>query len=85
MSTKYLRRSRHHAFFALCAGLVMTLLAAASVVQGLSDHPGWCIAGGCASVLFLVITILESMESLRCLRIASRWEQWDRRDLPPTH
>lgn len=83
MSRRYLKLSRHHFLTGAAATLAAVLTASACLVNALADRPVWSIAGGCATALFAFICTLEFCEAARCLRIAARWNQWDRRDLPP--
>lgn len=83
MSSRYLKRSRHHACIAAATGLLVVLFTAAGVVNALAERPAWAIAASCATALCAFIATLEARESLRCLQIAARWDGWDRRDLPP--
>ncbi len=75
---RYLRLARRHALYGFTAGLLAVLMGAWSFTAALSDEPGWSIAAACACVLAVFITTLETMESLRCMRIAARWFRWDR-------
>ena len=83
MSTRYLKRSRHHALYASISGLLVVMTTTACIVNALAERPAWAIAAACGTALFLFIATLETCESLRCLKIAARWNVWDRRDLPP--
>jgi len=83
MSHRYLKLSRYHAFTGAAAALAGVLATTAAFVNALAERPAWAIAAGCAVALFAFIATLEFCECLRCLRIAARWNAWDRRDLPP--
>lgn len=83
MSRRYLKLSRHHAFTGAAAALAGVLATAACFVNALSERPAWAILAGCGVALCAFAAVLEFCECVRCLRIAARWEKWDRRDLPP--
>lgn len=77
-NSRYFRLARRHAAQGVIAGIMAILLAAWSFTAALSEEPGWSIAAACACVLAVFISTLETSESLRCMRIAARWERWDR-------
>jgi multidrug transporter EmrE-like cation transporter len=83
MSHRYLKLSRHHAFTGSAAALAGVLATTACFVNAVSERPAWAIMAGCGVALCAFAAALEFCESVRCLRIAARWNKWDQQVLPP--